>query len=634
MSAMPKLRKTALVLVALLLVSVGVWVWIAGSTPPRNATAPSPAEPSSSSSAPAEAATPPPPRAAPPADLPIRLTPAVSDDPGPARFEGRVVSSADGHGVPDADLTFSRGGAAASVRAAPDGTFRFDPPTEGRWLLAAVTAEGFLPFAPEWGHSPVQLDARAGHQVRGVEIHLAPARELVGRVVDRDANPIAGASVRLLGTAAETALVPIPDRFTSDARGEFRFAAPEGAALEARKDGFLPGRAELDWVAAASGRVTVTLGPAHRPLGPRAPVSGQVVAPGGAPVPGALVVAAAERRFRAEGVPAAQAVADEAGRFTLPELDPGSYRITARAEGRAPASVRRVSPGAKDVVIELGDGARLRGCVREAGGGAVAPFTVTVYARRTTLELEARRSLSVIDPSGCWALEDVSPGAASVVVTAPGLAPSDRVDLEILPPPAEAVVDVTLEPGGRLRGVVRDEATGTPLAGARVSVEGTGDGAASALPVLADAVTGSDGSFELGGLPRRVSLFVAAADHHARVVGVDAPPGVLGGPVDVALRPLGEGEEPRIDLAGIGAVLAPRGEGLAVAQLLAGGGAAEAGLTRGDLVVGVDGRPVVELGMEGAIDAIRGPEGTAVLLTIQRAGRTFDVRVARRLVRG
>jgi C-terminal processing protease CtpA/Prc len=89
-----------------------------------------------------------------------------------------------------------------------------------------------------------------------------------------------------------------------------------------------------------------------------------------------------------------------------------------------------------------------------------------------------------------------------------------------------------------------------------------------------------------------------------------------------------------VDLAGIGAVLAARGEGLAVAQVVAGGGAAEAGLARGDLVLRVEGRPVVALGMEGAIDTIRGPEGSTVLLTVRRGDRTFDVRVPRRLVRG
>jgi S1-C subfamily serine protease len=154
--------------------------------------------------------------------------------------------------------------------------------------------------------------------------------------------------------------------------------------------------------------------------------------------------------------------------------------------------------------------------------------------------------------------------------------------------------------------------------------------------VLSSATTDAAGRFTLRGLPRRFSIYAAAAGHHARIVGgVEVASGVTAGPIEVRLRALTPGEEPRVELAGIGAVLAARGEGLVVATVVAGGGAAEAGLTPGDLILSVDGRAVVELGMTGAIDAIRGPEGTFVLLTVRRdEGATRDVRVVRRLVRG
>ncbi|WP_242346229.1 carboxypeptidase regulatory-like domain-containing protein [Anaeromyxobacter terrae] len=577
----------------------------------------------------------------PPSRLPIRVpaVPAPAPDAGatgPATFEGRVVSSTSGAGVGGAELTFSRAGAAASVRAGPDGAFRFEPPAEGRWLLAAVIAPGFLPFAPEWGHSPVQLDARAGRPVRGLEIHLVPATPIAGRVVDPEGKPVAGAEVRLSGAAAEAALVPIADRFTTDASGEFHFSAPEGAVLEARKDGFLPGRAPVDWLALLNGRVTVTLGPAHRSLGEVGPVSGRVIEKGGGPVAGALVTAAPEGPFGGAGVPAAQAVTDDEGRFSLADLAPARYRVTARAEGRAPATARRVRPGARELLLELGAGGRLRGCVRDASSGRpIAPFTVTVLERRGPLRLVPQASRSVIDPSGCYALDDLAPGPAVVTVSAPGYAPSRELAVEVPAPDAEAVADAALEPGGRVEGTVRDDATGAPLVGARISVEGTlGESAASTFPVLSEATTGADGRFTLASLPRRASLFVAAAGHHARVLGVDAPPGGGGGAVEVRLRPVEPGDEPRVDLAGIGIVLATRDEGLQVAQVVPGGGAAEVGVVPGDLVLRVDGQAVTELGFTGSVDAIRGPEGTAVILTVRRGDATFDVRVPRRIVRG
>lgn len=628
---MARRRRKALVAaaVALLLgVAATVVLWRRG-----------PAEPGST---PTAAATPAATSTVAPAapQVPTRLPLAVPAAPAapdalPASFEGRVVSRASGLGVPGAELTFSRAGAAASVRAAAGGSFRFEPPADGRWLLAAVTAPGYIPFAPEWGHSPVQLEAAPGRHVRGLEIHLVPAAEIVGRVVDGQRKPVAGAEVRLLGLASEAALVPLPDRFTSDASGEFRFSAPQGAVVEARKAGFAPGRAELDLLATLERRVTVRLGPPQETAGEPGRIAGRVIARATRnPVPGALV--AAERGgFGRGAVPVAQVAAGADGAFELAGLDAGRYRLTARAEGLAPGSVRPVETGAKDVVIELDPGGRLRGCARDAATGApVAPFTVLVFQRRASLFRPLLRSRSFVDASGCWALDDLLPGPVAVVVSAPGYAPSSEVAADV-PASGEAVADVALAQGGRLSGVVVDAETRSPLAGARLSVEGSLAEAASTFPVLAEATTDASGRFLLVGLPRRISLSAAAAGHHARVLGgIEAPPGGEAGPVEIPLRPVAPGEEPLTELAGIGVGIAPRGDTLVVTAVAPRGGAAEAGLTVGDAILRVDGRPVEELGMGGAVDAIRGPEGTTVLLTLRRGGSTLDVRVPRRIVRG
>jgi hypothetical protein len=578
-------------------------------------------------------------RATVPTRLPITVTaPApASPDALPATFEGRVVSRTTGRGVPGADLTFSRAGAAASARAGEDGAFRFEPPAEGRWLLAAVTAPGFLPFAPEWGFSPVQLEARAGRHLRGIEIHLVPAPEIVGRVLDAQAKPVEGAEVRLLGLGGEATLVSIPSRFTSDAAGEFRFSAPQGAVVEARKAGLAPGRAQLDLLATIERRITVRLFPAQGPTGEPARIAGRVVArEGHAAIPDALVVAEPERGFGPASAAAAQATSAADGTFELGGLDPGRYRLSARAEGRSPASLRRVETGTKDAVLELGVGGRLRGCVRDASSGtAIAPFTVLVFGRRDgSLFRPLQRSRSFIDPSGCYALDDLRPGPVAVVVSAPGYAPSAEFQAEV-PESGEAVADAAVTRGGLLRGVVVDATTRAPLPGTRLAVEGALSEAASTFPVLAEAVSDEQGRFVLVGLPRRFSLNAAAAGHHGRVLGgLEAPPGGEAAPIEIPLTPVAPGEEARTELAGIGVGIAPRGETLVVTAVVPRGGAAEAGLTPGDVILRVDGTPVAELGFGGAVDAIRGPEGTSVLLGIGRGGSTFDVRVPRRIVRG
>ncbi|HEY6003418.1 MAG TPA: carboxypeptidase regulatory-like domain-containing protein, partial [Anaeromyxobacter sp.] len=365
-------------------------------------------------------------------------------------------------------------------------------------------------------------------------------------------------------------------------------------------------------------------------------IAGRVVArESRAPIPGALVVAEPARGFGLSGVTVAQATSGADGGFDLGGLDAGRYHLTAHADGRAPATLIRVETGTKDAVLELSRGGRLRGCVRDtASGSAVAPFTVLVFERRASLFRPLRQSRSFIDPSGCYALDDLQPGPVAVVVSAPGFAPSAEVPAEV-PESGEALADARVARGGRLRGVVLDDATRAPLAGARISVEGSLAEAASTFPVLAEAVSDEAGRFVLDGLPRRFSFSAAAAGHHARVVGGnEAAPGSDVGPIEIALHAVAPGEEPRTELPGIGARLTARDDTLVVSVLAPGGGAAEAGLVVGDAIVRVNGIPVTELGFGGAVDTIRGPEGTFVFLAIRRGDSTFEVRVPRRLVRG
>src|SRR5512142_682962 len=101
---------------------------------------------------------------------PGSVAPSEPRDASPGTFEGRVLSAADAAVIADAELTFSQGGVAASVRSGPDGAYVFRPPAPGRWLLAAAGASGYFPFAPEWGFSPIQLDASPGRRVLGLDV--------------------------------------------------------------------------------------------------------------------------------------------------------------------------------------------------------------------------------------------------------------------------------------------------------------------------------------------------------------------------------------------------------------------------------------------------------------------------------
>jgi hypothetical protein len=563
----------------------------------------------------------------PPARAPVALAPPAAVSP--ATFEGHVLSTGTGAPIPGAELTFSRGDASEQVRAGPDGAFLFTAPIPGRWLLAAVAAPGYFPFAPEWGFSPLQFDALPGEQVRGVDVFLAPALELDGAVVDEDGAPVPGADVTLLGNGG-SALILIPGRFLADASGHFRAAAPQGSVLEARKAGYYPGHAAVDLLAVVNGRIRIVLATAwaggeHV----RASLTGRVVTEDRQPVPDALVEVRQTHGWAYDGLAVAQALTDADGRFRFANLDPSPHQLSARAEGYTPGLVSRVLPGATDAQIVLSTGGRLRGCVRDGETGAsVSPFTVLAYDARNRLRSVPDQQASVADASGCFTLDALHPGTVDLVVLAPRHAPAQVAGVEIPAPPAEGRIDVTLGAGGVITGQVRDELSGAPLADAWITAEPVtllDDGRAPVYSTAAETTTGADGSFVVNALPSSVRL-------HAYAAGGDVD-GVIW-PVIIDLRPMLEGDSGPVDPVGIGAVLVPESEGLAIGGLRPGGAAEASGLVPGDELLEIDDRPVSQLGLGGAVEALRGPEGTTVYLLVRRSGSELLVMVPRQRNRG
>lgn len=583
---------------------------------------------------------------------PLRLVPAATttEDKRAAQgaFEGRVVSATNGAGVDGAELTFSSDmGGASSVRSGVDGRFRFLPGVAGTYQLAVVTAKGYLPFGPEWGQSPIRLTASEGQRISDIVLALTPEVELVGKVLSPEGQPVPGAQIRLLtGRTGESVLFPMDEGFTSDAAGEFRFHAPEGAQLEARHPAYTSARGEVTPSVALSRRMELTLGnrglaTADAGTHPTEGLAGRVVDSRSVPVPGALVSV----RTAARAYPTVfgdfmgyEALTDAEGRFTVEGLEPGTYDITARQMGLAPARLTDVAAGRRDLSLTLSQGTKLVGTVRDAASGApVVSFSVGVMLKVGPLQRESFTQLSFIDPGGRYELAGLPVGSYVVQVAAPGYAPSES-PVEV-PGGAAAPVraDFALSRGARLTGRVVEADSQRPIAQARVSVEGISS--EGALSVRFDALSDTRGDFAIDGLPpQEVSLYAAADGHHSRILSnILARAGTP--PLVIALRKTEPDEEPQIELVGIGAVLAARDDALVLGRVMEGGGAAEAGLAVGDGIVRIDGVPVVELGFGGSINRIRGPENSRVVLSIRRgqagdagAGPVVDLPVTRRRI--
>ncbi|MFN0249122.1 MAG: sigma-70 family RNA polymerase sigma factor, partial [Kofleriaceae bacterium] len=272
---------------------------------------------------------------------------------------GRVINWSTGDGVANAELTFTGDAGAQTVRSDGRGAFELAPPNPGRFVLTAVVADAFLPYAPELSHSSVQVQLAKDRSVEGITVFLFPALDYNGKVVEPNGAPVSGAKVRLLGTpSGEQTIEKLATEWTTAKDGTFTFNAADFAVFEASHRS-RRGWARLDGDVAITKNLTITLGDAP----PRdAKITGKVVDPDGAPIADALVRAEPD-----DGPPAPSsqlantgpapratsfATSGPDGTFVLDGLDRDLYVVAADSDGHPQLVVEGVRGGAKNVVLK------------------------------------------------------------------------------------------------------------------------------------------------------------------------------------------------------------------------------------------------------------------------------------------
>lgn len=335
--------------------------------------------------------------------------------------------------------------------------------------------------------------------------------------------------------------------------------------------------------------------------------------------------------------PPVTAVTDAEGRFELEGLYPGATSVVATHVDHLPGRADVDVPTLQPFEIRLEGGAVLEGSVRARGGEPIAAFNVVVMSTRG-LERHTVARRTFLDSQGRFEMRGLRGGDFVVTVAASGYAQAEPQQVRIADgATSRTSVRFELGRGGRVSGTVTAEGSRQPVAGARVSVS-------SALfaddeervPTSMSAVTGIDGRFVLEGVtPGARSLDVRAPGYHQLArSGVQVAEGRDTPALDVVLRPQLEGEARGQELVGIGAILGAEGDRIVVRRVIEGGGAADAGLVAGDVILRVDGVAVGTLGFEQTMEHIRGIEGTAVTLGLLRAdGRESDLVIRRRRVR-
>jgi RNA polymerase sigma factor (sigma-70 family) len=561
-----------------------------------------------------------------PAPDPLPGQGRVIVDRGPGLVAGRVINWSTGDGVEGADITFTSGGAATTVRTRTGGAFELAPPAPGRFLLSTIAAPGFLPYAPELLHSTVHVEVLEGRQVRGLTVFLFPALDYYGRVVDAKGAAVPGAKVRLLGTPTnEQAIDKLETEWTTDKAGKFVFHAADEAVFEATR-GKERGWARLDGVVMNTKRLTITI--AAAPARDRT-ISGRVMNEAKQGIPNVLVRAEPQEPPGPQHTRSTSFTTTSAdGSFTLTDLDDRAYVLGTEAEGFPPASVVPVLGGARDVSIILVEGKAIAGKVVNGAGDPVGAYTLLVFRKRgVAREIVIARSIA--DASGKFEIR-VDEGEYDVQASASGWAPSPYVVAKA----GDRDVVMKVSEGATLRGQVLAADGSGPIPYTRIMREAR-SGGASAQPANAGTVTRADGTFELTGIPPGpVSITIGAGGFHPKIeAGMTASDGGQIGPVTITLVKLKEGEQPQTELIGIGVKLVGVEDGLLVEAAIPNGGAEAAGIVAGDTVVAVDGIAVSKLGLDGAIAKIRGVEGTTVAITVLRGGKPVPIVVTRKKLR-
>jgi protocatechuate 3,4-dioxygenase beta subunit len=297
----------------------------------------------------------------------------------------------------------------------------------------------------------------------------------------------------------------------------------------------------------------------------------------GDPVAGAQVELVHQPAPGAPSSPRARAIAGGDGRFRLPGVLPGSYRLRAEHPGLGDARRPVVVGAAADVeglALALEPRATLHGAVVDARGQPVPGALVRAYAEGQ--EQDGAGGPVRTDAAGRFRLDDVRPGAFAVeasddqrgvlVQRGTGLAPGERRALSL-----------RFAGRARVRGqVLWDD--GTPARGLIV-MGGAWRGRAGG----SSTTTGEDGRYAVGPyLPGSVAvIFIEptpgwrggppTADG-GRIVRIDGDADVTG--VDFRL--------PRADRAIAGAVMGPDGRPLAGAVVSSRPGRAGARVVTGD----------------------------------------------------
>jgi len=325
---------------------------------------------------------------------------------------------------------------------APNGRFLVRTADEGNVQIDATKAG--LPAARS-----AALRVAVGARVAGVTITMPQGVVLRGRVIDGEAKPIPGASVRVYGDLVRT---------KDD--GTFAMRVLEGTYdLAVSAAGYAP--------RIVRAQVSANSRPLEIALEPGVAVSGRVTR-GGAPVEGVNV-------YTISGAAGEPVQTGAGGTFRIDDLVPGEIRLAFKKPEDFIQTTRSVTAPSSGVNVDLPAGGRVSGrVIDKTTGQPVNAFDAGLAISRpgAAIMLVAPIMRSFTTDDGTFAIDGVPDATYTLAVSAPGYVMSRLPNMTMESGKSVDNVEVALDAGVRVTGHVSGP-DGAPLGGVLVRVDPT-----------------------------------------------------------------------------------------------------------------------------------------------------------------
>lgn len=357
-----------------------------------------------------------------------------------------------------------------------------------------------------------------------VEIYLSRGTSIGGRVTDIDGAPVEGAQIRARRNVKLAGELMMFSMLMPPAVGHVAYSSAGGGFSVARIE---PGIYQVEVRALGFAKkmvphFEVTEAPATLDfsLDPGGTIRGRVVDHEQRPLAGIEVVAflrleertdaddprargrerMQEEMVKLGGLGAAMTKSSAEGTYELTHLPEGEFRVVARAPGYRPDEIESVTAGDRVPDLVLAPHSKIVGRVLDgATGGAVRNYEVRLERTEKTGDMDLWRNRQPVDhPEGLFEYDQLGDGEYRVKVTARDYVPASKV--VPLPAGSEIEVEVVLDPGSRIEGVVYAAGSKGPIPGASIYLRSTSNAEGYDWTYNQERRTDEDGRFLLGGL--------------------------------------------------------------------------------------------------------------------------------------